>query len=51
MPTDRELKVAETMYYYGFNRDDSARLATQIVRNLDRHGHVQEILFKMGIIE
>lgn len=51
MPTTRELIIAETMHYFGFNVDESARLAFQICLNLDRYGEVQDTLFRMGIIE
>ena len=51
MPSDRVLKVAETMYYYGFNRDESARLAGQIIRRLDRYGDMLEMQFTMGLID
>lgn len=50
MPYDRKERVAETMYYYGFNRDESARLASQIIHNLDKYQRIQDILFRMGIL-
>ncbi len=51
MPSDMRTKVAETMYHYGFNRDESDRLAGQIIRNLERYAMVQEAQFRMGLID
>lgn len=51
MPSDIRTKVTETMHYYGFNWDESARIAGQILRNLDRYAMMQEVQFRMGLID
>jgi len=41
---DRRKKLADKLYYHGFNKDDSDRLAGRIIRNLDNYINIQEAL-------
>jgi len=39
-------KVYDTLYYYGYNKDDAMRLSKRIVKNLDNYISLQQLMLE-----